>query len=135
MRVIGRAEQVDFPFHHLRKINAKVDTGADSSSIHATRIRVKKEDDEEVLYAWLAGAGPFRFEEFRKKKVTSSNGSSEVRYAVKLTVRVGGKNYKTTFTLTNRNRMTYPILLGKKFLRGKFVVDVAQKNIYQKKDS
>ncbi|MGB0167558.1 MAG: RimK/LysX family protein, partial [Luteibaculum sp.] len=89
----------------------------------------------EKLSCWLVGKGPFEFTEYDKRKVKSSNGSTELRFAVKLLVKLGAKTYLTTFTLTNRNKMRYPILLGKRFLRGKFLVDVSKKNSWQKKES
>ncbi|WP_170227039.1 ATP-dependent zinc protease family protein [Luteibaculum oceani] len=128
MQIVGRAEVLAFPKLGIPQVKAKVDTGADSSAIHATRIKVSKSGEKEQLSCWLLGKGPFLFTEYQRKSVKSSNGSSEKRYAIKLSVQLGSKVYKTWFTLTNRNKMSYPILLGKKFLRGKFIVDVSKKN-------
>lgn len=128
MQTIGRAEILAFPKLDVEGVRAKVDTGADSSAIHSTRIKVIKKDEQDLLSCHLLGKGPFTFADFQRKTVKSSNGTSEKRYAIKLQVKLGSKTYKTWFTLTNRSKMSYPILLGKRFLRGKFLVDVAQKN-------
>jgi hypothetical protein len=58
--------------------------------------------------------------------VKSSNGIEQTRYAIKLKVKVGDQEVLTEFTLTNRDKMNYPVLLGRKFLRHRFVVDVSR---------
>lgn len=128
MKIIGRSETVSFPNLGIDAIKVKVDTGADTSSLHATRIKVVRKDGVEELTCHLAGVGPFKFKDFQQKKVKSSNGATQQRFMVKIIMKLGGKTYRTAFTLTNRSKMRYPILLGKRFLRGKFLVDVATKN-------
>ena len=63
------------------------------------------------------------------KVVRSSTGIAEKRFAIKTDLALFGKNYKVTFTLTNRKKMKYPVLIGRKFLTGRFLVDVALKNL------
>jgi len=60
------------------------------------------------------------------KEVKSSNGISQKRYAIKLRVRIGDFETLTEFTLTNRDKMSYPVLLGRKVLRKAFIVDVSR---------
>ena len=54
------------------------------------------------------------------------------RPVVRLSVRVGDQNEKTEFTLTDRSNMTFPVLLGRDFLKDIAVVDVARKYIQTK---
>ena len=54
----------------------------------------------------------------------SSNGISEKRHIVSLKLTIGDHVFESEFTLSNRNRMKNPVLLGRKFLRGHFIVDV-----------
>jgi len=71
---------------------------------------------------------------FKEKRIRNSFGQAEDRYRVKLKIRLFGKIFNTFFTLTDRKKMNYPLLLGKTFLSGKFLVDVSLNNIsYQQK--
>ncbi len=132
MKIIGRAEQVGFPQLGISALKAKVDTGADTSSLHATRIKLVEHEGVTQLKCHLAGSGPFYFKDYQQRKVKSSNGSTQQRFVIKTLMQLGGKRYRTFFTLTNRSKMRYPVLLGKRFLRGKFLVDVSLKNRLKK---
>ncbi|HYG49424.1 MAG TPA: RimK/LysX family protein, partial [Flavobacteriales bacterium] len=66
------------------------------------------------------------FSDFKIKNVKSSNGISEPRYMVKLDVSIGPYVQEAEFTLSNRKKMKNPVLLGRKFLRGHFLVDVTR---------
>lgn len=126
--IIGRAEFVNFPDYELT-VPAKVDTGADSNSVHATRIKVVDSEGEKILRCRILKGPLVEFKEFDIVHVKSSNGEIQKRFKVKMHVSVLGKKYKTSFSLSNRQKMKYPILLGKNFLRNRFLVDVSLKNI------
>ncbi len=122
---IGRAERVDFPDADLTDIPAKVDTGAFSSSVWATNIR----EENGILYFNLLDSGnELSTDKFEMVDIENSFGHSEVRYGVKLWVVLKGRKVRTTFTLADRSNKTYPVLLGRKLLRRKFIVDVTQGN-------
>lgn len=113
-------------------IPAKVDTGADTSSIWATNIKMVKN----TLSFKLFGVGYSKYtgkiiktNEFERLKIKNSFGVSEPRYKVKLTIIVGNMVIEDFFTLANRRNNTQPILLGKTFLRDRFVVDVSKGDI------
>ena len=59
----------------------------------------------------------------------ASADSVERRPVVALTMRLGRLAEKTEFTLTDRSQMTYPVLLGREFLKDIAVVDIARKNV------
>ncbi|MEX2014467.1 MAG: RimK/LysX family protein [Candidatus Saccharimonadales bacterium] len=128
---IGRAERVDFPSLGLLKVPAKIDTGADVSSIWATNIRETSAGLGFVLFdksskhytgnEILATPSAFTI-----TRIANSFGEKEFRYKVKLTIRVKNKRIRGTFTLSDRSQKTYPILLGRRLLSGKFVVDVSR---------
>jgi hypothetical protein len=139
-KIIGRTEKVDLPEWKLFKVPAKVDTGAYSCAIHCEDIYVQNEaGGKQVLYFTLLDRGQplyhgqrFQTSDFRKKKVTSSTGDTQERYLVRARVRLFGVEYEADFTLTDRKTMRFPILLGRKLLKGKFLVDVDQKNMSKK---
>ncbi|HUP26598.1 MAG TPA: RimK/LysX family protein [Candidatus Limnocylindrales bacterium] len=128
--VIGRAEQVDLLDLNLKGVPAKVDTGADSSSIWASSVQ---EINDELHCIFFGPSSPYYTGEvvkisknFTVTRVANSFGHKELRYKVKLRIRVSGRAVRATFTLSDRSLKTYPILLGRRLLQGKFLVDVSQ---------
>lgn len=133
-RIIGRAELVDFPEWDLYEINAKIDTGAYTSSLHCHHIeRIKKEEQEFVRFNLLDPSHDtyndklFELPIHKSKLIKSSNGSSEERFIVKTKLRLLGKVLEAELSLTDRSEMRYPVLLGRKLIKGHFVVDVSKK--------
>jgi len=125
--IIGRREYVSFSHLGLHKIEAKIDTGAYTSSIHCASIDV---DGDLVHCVFLDPDHPLytgekhTFEIFKSVIVRSSNGQEENRIMIQTTVELLGNEYPIRLTLTDRSNMNYPILLGRRFLRQKFLVDV-----------
>lgn len=129
LMVIGRAEPIDFVNHEkLSSIPAKVDTGAYRSAVHADNIRI---DDAGHLHFTLLGNHPacadcateVVTDNFTKASVSNSFGDTEERYEVALKVKIGSKIFNESFTLANRAKKIYPILLGRKLLNGRFLID------------
>jgi len=73
-----------------------------------------------------------RFPIHRIKKVKSSNGAIQNRVAIKVSVEFMGKRYKSVISLSNRAKMKYPMLIGRKFLKERFLVDVSQEYLSTK---
>jgi hypothetical protein len=61
--------------------------------------------------------------------VLQSVGTREERYEVKLRVKIGPKIFKAKFTLADRSKKIYPILLGRTMLNGRFLIDTDQSAI------
>lgn len=129
LTIIGRAEKIDLLDFKMADISAKVDTGADTSSIWASNI----EEQDDGLHFVLFGEGSpyytgkvqhFTKPDYSLTRVANSFGQKELRYKVKLRINVKGRRVRATFTLSDRSLKTYPILLGRKLLHGKFLVDV-----------
>jgi len=138
--IIGRRERADFPEIGLFQVDVKTDTGAYTSSIHVTLCEVHEWQGKEVLnVVFLDEDHPsytgkvVRFEAFRQKKVKSSTGHEQMRYFVKLKIELLGRKIRTDFSLTKRNGMKYPILLGRKLLNKRFIVDPSLVNVSTKK--
>jgi hypothetical protein len=130
--LIGRTDIVDFPKLNLLGINIKVDSGAYTSSIHCHSI---KEVDGELICKFLDPKHPkyhkkkLIFKEYTQKGVKSSNGIIEKRYLIKTEILIFEKTYTIQLSLTERGAMRFPVLLGRKFLSRKFVIDTAQFNL------
>lgn len=131
MTIIGRTSTADFPAENIRDVPVKIDTGADSSSIWATNIR----EHDGVLIFSLFGpqSSLYTGEEITSKHYTvvsvkNSFGRTEFRYKVMLSCIIAGRRIKVRFTLANRANSTMPILIGRRTLAGKFLVDVAHRD-------
>jgi hypothetical protein len=65
------------------------------------------------------------FSEYSQKEIKNSFGEIEKRYVIKTTVKIGRKRIKSLISLTNRENMRYPVLIGRKLLKGRYIVDVS----------
>ena len=124
--VIGRFDKADFPALHLNDIAIKIDTGAYTSSIHCENIREENDlllctflDEEHPLY----NGKEFSFTDYDIVFVRSSNGIIQKRYQVMSTIKIFSKVYKISLSLSSRQEMRFPVLIGRKFLTKKFIVD------------
>lgn len=136
---IGRQDKVDIPELNLLDIDAKVDTGAYTSSINCSRVKVKTVDGVKTLTFYISGsriherkARKFSTTRFEQRKIRSSNGITESRYIIDTAIILFGKKKKLELSLADRSKMKFPILLGRKFLTDKYVVDVSRKNLSHK---
>lgn len=135
-KVIGRKEKISLPALGLKLVWAKVDTGAYTSSIHAENLEVVEQNGKRILrfQPLLPGHKSFTgemvtFEHFREKKVKNSFGHAEVRYLIETTFELAGESYSAEFTLSDRSSMRNAILLGRKILKNRFLVDVSKVNL------
>lgn len=127
--IIGRAEKINLRDFDLANVPAKVDTGADSSSLWVSNVIEKADGLYFVLFDpsspyYTGVVQHFTKPDYSQIKVSNSFGHKEMRYKVKLRISVKGRNVRATFTLSDRSLKTYPILLGRRLLHGKFLVDV-----------
>lgn len=128
--VIGRNTFVDFIGHDIGDIPAKVDTGADRSALWASNIEIT--DDHELCFVLFDKTSPYYTGEvvttsdYSVSRVRSSSGHAQIRYRVNLPIRILGRRVRASFTLADRSRNVFPILIGRRTLAGKFLVDVAQ---------
>jgi hypothetical protein len=140
---IGWKERIDFPDWGLRRVRAKIDTGARTSAIGAVyyelldlpgRGRVadlllaldRKAPDRQVrIQAPVLGT----------LVVCNSGGQRELRPVVETRVRLGPLTKVIRLTVTNRCHMRFPIILGRTALAGDCIVDVNRKYLLRKKKS
>ena len=134
--VIGTVDEIDFTTMGLEDIPCKIDTGAQTSSLHCSKIRlIEKEGVEYLTFRVLDPSHEqyskkkFQFENFKERKIKNSFGNYEYRYVIRTQVKLFGRRISAEFTLADRGRMRYPVLIGKKLLLNRFVVDVSQRNL------
>lgn len=136
--VLGRTEWIWVESVN-RVFRARVDSGATTSSLSARDIveferdgenwvRFNMVPDDETDDSYEVEARRVRVAKIRQ----SSTDELDRRPVVSMTVRIGDFTENAEFTLTDRTQMTYPILLGREFLRDVALIDVA-KSYYQPK--
>lgn len=133
--IIGRSEVLEI-VDKGDGIPAKIDTGAYRSAIHSSNIRVvTKKDGTKILKATVLGHPVYKesfdmeFTSFEKVVVTNSFGQQEPRYEVRIRVKLGPKVVSTLFTLADRSKNFFPILVGRKLLKRRFIVDVSNSGL------
>ena len=131
-QILGRVDKLDFPALNLFEIDVKIDTGAYTSAIHCSEIT--QEDNELICVFHSKGHPNFSgkkviFKKFSRTDVKSSNGFKENRYKIKSEVVVFNKKYPINLTLSTREDMKFPVLIGRQFLSKKFIVDVDKENL------
>jgi hypothetical protein len=134
-KIIGRREIISILDLELFDLDAKIDTGADSNSLHCDDIYV---DDEKFVHFTLLDeihsayhGKKIKMPLYKLKKVKSSNGTVQLRASIQVTVSFFGKKYKTDISLADRSDMKYPMLIGRKFLTNRFLVDVSKEYLTQ----
>jgi hypothetical protein len=131
-QIIGRRETVDFPDLHLHGLTAKIDTGAYTTALHCHHVRV---EGNVLIFRLLDETHPeyqdteHRFTTFYEKEVKNSFGEKELRYIIRTRIRVGRRTIKSIISLSDRGNMRYPVLIGRRLLKNRFIVDVAQLNL------
>ena len=128
LSIIGSTEFIDIS--NSKNIPAKIDTGADSSAVWTSNINM--EPDGTLCFTLFGTKSPFytgeqiKTTEYTARIIRSSNGIEQIRYRVTLPVTVAGQTFKTAFTLADRSRNRFPILIGRRAISGKFLVDVSK---------
>ena len=114
----------------IDEIKAKIDTGAQSSALHAINIELfrrrgldmvrfdvhpHQRDTRDTVHV--------EAELVDERRIRSSSGQVELRPVVLIAVKIRGRRWTTEFTLTGRNEMGFRVLLGRRALSGRFLVD------------
>ncbi len=114
-------------------VKAKVDTGAATSALHAPVLKRFERDGEQWVSFMLRPHQRKVLDSRRveakvigERRVMSSNGKSELRPVIETSITIGDRRWTIELTLTRRDRMRFRMLLGRKALRGKTIVDVSR---------
>lgn len=130
-------ELVRFPDWNNMRMRAKLDTGARSSAIHAEKYEIKRLQssatriiNEEIEMEIRLGSkivtvtAPI----LEYRNVKNSGGKIEERPFIETTIEVAGIQCPIVLSVTNRKSMRFPLLLGRTFLGGRFLVDSSGKS-------
>lgn len=141
-RIMGWVENVYLTPDHI-KLKAKLDTGAKTSSLDARDIEYFEKNGEKWVRFKIIRKGRKAYIDkkgrshpakdpvniqierplLRIAKIKRHKRSSVERPVVRLPIIIGGREYEPEFTLTNRRKFIYPVLLGRRFLREVAIVD------------
>lgn len=126
--IIGWREKVSLPQLGVGTFSAKIDTGALSAALHATRIAC---DDDHVTFVLPL---PRRHHHCRLplkglRRVKSSNGQIETRAVVETEVKIGKTTLSMELTLTDRTDMGVAMLIGRGSIGPGFLVHPTRTNI------
>lgn len=126
--IIGWREWVSFPELGIETIKAKLDTGARTSALHVSNIRVSKRTNivkftiHPVQRKWrpvIEASAKI----VSRREIKSSNGEISVRPVIKTKIKIGEKILPIELSLVNRDLMGFRLLLGRSVLKNHFIVD------------
>ena len=125
---IGRVEWGEIPGMNLRH-RSRIDTGAKTTSLHATNIEEVVRDGQTYV-KFVTDNHEGQKKEFirpvsSRQKVTSTSGVTSYRYVILEKIKIGTIEKEISINLHDRSKLTYRLLIGRNFLIGNFLVDVA----------
>jgi hypothetical protein len=137
--LLGWKEYVGFVDWPLRRIKAKIDTGARTSALDVLSYELHESPGGMLTTLRLAldPRHADRTQEIvtpvlKMVVVCNSSGMREQRPLVETTLRFGPVTKRVRLTITNRAGMRFRMILGRKALEGDFVVDVAEKYLLRR---
>lgn len=128
--IIGWREAVDIPEWNIKRLHAKIDTGACNSAVHATNI--KRLDDDHVQFTVVVRLRPVRRVRkcigriVREAAIKPSTGETQERILVSTTVVIGDIEREIEMSLVSRDGMRCRMLIGRAALSG-ILVDPEKK--------
>lgn len=134
--ILGSREWVYVP-GLKQNFRSRVDTGATTSSISATDIETFKRNGKSWVKFKVEHDGiKSDYLELPVKRwvkiLQSTADDSQRRAVVEAWIQIGDLKQKTEFTLADRTHLTYPLLLGRSFIKGVAVIDVGESYIQDK---
>jgi hypothetical protein len=131
--VVGWREWITLPELGIDKIKAKIDTGARTSALHAFALKPFVENGKHRISFDLH---PLQHDTQKvitcvadvvdKRLVTDSGGHEEERYVIQTPITIAGQTWSIEITLTERENMLFRMLLGRRALRKRFIINPAR---------
>lgn len=113
------------------QLEARIDTGADTSSVHAEKIQlVEKDGKRYVRFVLFDTDGNEIQQELRLRRtvlIKAKVGEPERRYVVRMWVTLGETRSRIDVNLSDREDFEYPFLVGRNFLVDTMIVDVSRR--------
>ncbi|MDR3297948.1 MAG: RimK/LysX family protein [Candidatus Nomurabacteria bacterium] len=133
--IIGINERISLV--GLRRVNvpAKIDTGADGSAIWVSDLKVTK--DGVLKFKLFGPQSPFYTGKvicrtnYNVAIIRGGNGIEQIRYRTHFRVHLKDKRLKLLFSLSDRSTHNFPVIIGRRAISGRFLVDVSRRTIPQ----
>lgn len=129
--IIGAVEPV-YILPMKASFQARIDTGAETSSLDVDEYHFFERDGEKWVSFKITNSAnnePHVFEQKLRRKVSIRRiEKNEIRPVVKLNIKMGGQIIKADFTLAQREKFDYQVLIGRNVLTGRAIVDTALSN-------
>ena len=135
LSMIGRDAYIDV-MSNIKNVPATIDTGADGSAIWASDIHLDRQG--RLVFKLFDKGSPFytgkviKRKDFSVASVKSASGDVTIKFKVPIRIKLGGRAIRVNFGLCDRSTHTYPVLIGRRTLHNKFLVDVSQSPQYMK---
>lgn len=122
---LGMTAMVRFAAFGNRELQGKVDTGATTSSLHASDIQVNKERNTVTFHCSELSNNLITLDLDGAQEVHSADAGGQTRPVVTLDVEIDGTPVKSaSFNLNDRSQMDIPVLIGQNILKaGNFMID------------
>lgn len=128
--IIGWKEWIGLPDLGIPAVKAKIDTGARTSALHTFKL---EEFEANGLRMVRFGIQPLQRRKdvqryceapvLERRRVKDSGGHIEKRYVIRTTAVLGDVNWPINITLTDRAPMLFRMLLGRKAVEDKFLIN------------
>ena len=110
---------------------SRIDTGADTTSIHAEDIQLIEKDGKRYVRFVLIhpDSGKYLQQEARLRRrvlIKQSDGPHDKRYVVRMWITLGKTKSRIDVNLSDRSDFEYPLLIGRNFLTDSMIVDVSR---------
>ena len=127
--IIGACEWIALPELGINRLRARVDTGAKSCALHASHIEPFERDGQNWVRFRVHLGYPRPREDqnceallISVRKVRPTSGESESRFTIRTPIIIGHSRWMVDVTLTDRARMRYRMLLGRKAMENHALV-------------
>lgn len=141
LKIVGWREWISLPDLGIKRIKAKIDTGARTSALHAfalEKFREKRKDKVRFYIHPLQRSSKkvsiCVAEIIDRRWVTDSGGHGEYRFVIETKMLLGDIEQYIELTLTNRDSMTFRMLLGRGALKNSYLVNVYKSYLIGKKE-
>ena len=128
--IIGEVENVRLVPPNV-VLKARIDTGAKTTSIDARNITPFERDGKQwVRFVCVSGKKEHTLERkvLKTVQIKRHGEAAQDRYVINMRIVLGTVSQLIHVNLNNREAYTYPVLIGRNFLRDYFIVDVAKKH-------
>ena len=130
--IVGAVEWATVEPGNIR-MEARIDTGAESTSVHAEDIQLVEKDGKRWVHFSLLNPDtdekvPVELRLRKKIKVKQSDSEKQTRYMVEMWITLGKIRSLVEVTLSDRDHMEYPLLIGRNMLVDTMIVDVSARH-------